>query len=184
MSLITKSPFTIFDKGLEQLQLYKFGRKPFVWFAIGLALTQLVIHFVQSMVTLKGVKPTYPEWKTSMDILQVQMRDITKKLIYGGSFVLGVSQAVKKQKSVLDPDLTYVILYGKLLLVLFTIEFICGILTRKEDNVGQTIIKWIRELSGDTAREMVNGASTGFGYGYMIRGVGYLFGRYELLVPS
>lgn len=189
--MITRSPLShLLDVSAQTLQLYKFGRKPFIIFAFGLALTLLVMHILLTLPALRGVAPSHPEWKASTDTLRIQLRDILRKLVYSGAFVLGVSQAVKKQRDVLNPDLTYVILYGKLAVLMLALEFACGILSAPRKGgrllggaLGATI-DWLQEISGSSAREMVNGAATGFGYGYMIRGVGYLWGRYEVLTPS
>ena len=188
--MITRSPLSsLLDASAQTLQLYKFGRKPFVLFATGLALTLLVVHILLTLPALRGVAPSHPEWKASTDTLRVQLRDILRKLVFSGAFVLGVSQAVKKQREVMNPDLTYVVLYGKLTVLMLALEFACGILSaqRKGGRViggafGATI-DWLQEISGSTAREMVNGAATGFGYGYLIRGVGYLWNRYDVLTP-
>ena len=189
--MITRSPITtMLDASAKTLQLYKYGRKPFVLFATGLALTLLVLHLVLNVPGIRGVSPKHPEWKASTDTLRIQVRDILRKLVYAGSFVLGVSQAVKKQRDIYAPDLSHAVLYGKLIVFMLAIEFVCGIMTsprksgRLVDGVPGSVIDWLQEITGSTAREMVNGASTGFGYGYLIRGVGYLFERYTVLKPD
>ena len=168
--------------------MYKFGRRPFILFTGIILFILLLLQITLSFQGFRGTNPTHPEWKASFDTLRNQLREIFKKLVYAGSFVLGVSQAVKKQKEVMNPDLTYVVLYGKLVCFLLAVEFACGLITnpsRQKEKISGTItgsvVDFFQDVAGSSAREMVNGVATGFGYGYLIRGVGYLFQRYPQL---
>jgi hypothetical protein len=141
----------------------------------------LVLHGLQTAPFVRGLNPSNPEWKESFSQLQQRIQHLYRNLIFGGSFVLGVAQAVKKS-DIQNPDLTYVYLYGKLILVFFIVEFICNLLLQPgkgEDKLNQNFfLLWLRTLSRDTAEQMISGVSSGFGYGYMVKGAGILFKAY------
>lgn len=194
---LTQSPLGMFiDKSAEFLNLKQYGRKHFIFFATGLAATMLVLMQLSTLPFVKGTSPTHPEWKASLVDLTSQVTDLFSKLIYTGAFVLGVSQAVKKQKDYLNPDLTYTLLYGKLILFVFAIEFVCNLLLSPtsaqkgaasgKSYAAQTnfeplvaFLTWVRTICGTVSRQMIQGAASGFGYGYLIKGVGLLFDRYS-----
>jgi hypothetical protein len=156
---------------------------------IGIAATMCLLHIILSLPGIGGPNPSKPEWKASLSELQTQIQDIYSKLIYAGAFVLGVSQAVKKKADVLNPDLTYVYLYGKLIVFLLLIEFGCNLMLQPTVN-GKSLIRlsekstigallsFLRSITGNTARQLGSGVAAGFGYGYLIRGVGVLFEKY------
>lgn len=195
---LTKSPFgTVVESSAAALNLYKYGRKPFIFFAIAIAITSLFLQFLQGFKFVRGVNPPNPEWKESISQLQSRIVFLYRNLIYSGSFVLGVSQAVKKQEDIFNPDIKPVLLYGKLLIILLLIEFVCNILLQpKAGKNGEAdanvhtypflfaILSWLRNLVRNTSEQMISGASTGFGYGYLIRGVGVLFKKYTLVENS
>jgi hypothetical protein len=187
---LTHSPLGLFvDTAASKLQLYQYGRKPFIFFVIGIATTLCILHVILSLPGIGGTNPSKPEWKASLSELHTQISDIYSKLIYAGAFVLGVSQAVKKKSDIQNPDLTYVYLYGKLIIFLLLIEFGCNLMLQPTSS-GKSMIKlsekstigallsWLRNMSGNTARQLGAGVTAGFGYGYMIRGVGVLFEKY------
>jgi hypothetical protein len=196
---LTRSPLgMLIDKSADILNLKQYGRKHFIFFAVGLAGTLLVLTQLQTLPFVRGTSPSHPEWKVSLSDLTTQVNELFSKLIYTGAFVLGVSQAVKKQKDIFNPDLKYIILYGKLILFLFAVEFICNLLlsptsTQKgaasgasfaaQSNADMIVafLSWVRNISVTISRHMIQGASAGFGYGYLIRGVGILFDRYRLM---
>jgi hypothetical protein len=190
VSELTRSPLGVFiDTGANKLQLYAYGRKPFIFFAFGIAITLCIIQLALALPSISGPNPSKPELRASLGELNTQVSDLFSKLIYAGSFVLGVSQAVKKKSSLHDPDLTYVLLYGKLVVFLLAIEFICNVMLQptktgksllklSEKSIVGALVNWLRQLSGTTARQLVSGAAQGFGYGYLIRGVGVLFEKY------
>lgn len=196
---LTRSPLgMLIDKSADFLNLKQYGRKHFIFFATGLAVTLLILQELQTLPFVRGASPSHPEWKASLQDLTGQVNDLFGKLIYTGSFVLGVSQAVKKQRDYLNPDLKYVVLYGKLVLFLFAIEFICNLLLSPtslqkgaasgasyaaQSNVDVLIafLTWLRSLSSTVSRQMIQGAASGFGYGYLIKGVGVLFDRYSTM---
>lgn len=190
VSELTASPLGVFvNAGADKLQLYAYGRKPFIFFAFGIALTLCIIQLCLALPSISGPNPSKPEFRASLGELNTQVSDLYAKLIYAGSFVLGVSQAVKKKSSVHDPDLTYVLLYGKLVVFLLVVEFICNIMLQptksgksliklSEKSIVGAFISWLRQLCGTTARQLVSGSAQGFGYGYLIRGVGVLFEKY------
>lgn len=194
-SELTRSPFgSLVDKSAAALQLYKYGRKPFIFFVTGIAMSSLLIHVVLGLKFVRGVNPPHPEWKESMTQLQSRLAFLLRNLVYSGSFVLGVSQAVKKQKDIFNPNLAPVLLYGKLLVILLMIEFVCNLLLSPRSGKGHeadaaahsmpiihALLSWFRTVSRDAAEQMISGAATGFGYGYMVRGVGVLFKAYEAL---
>jgi len=170
------------DKSIEAVQLYKYGRKPFIFFAVAILATLLALQGLQSAPFVKGINPPNPEWKESLSQLQTRVQHLYRSLIFSGSFVLGISQAVKKQKDIYDPDLGPVFLYGKLILCLFVIEFICNLLLQPtKDNLKIStnfFLHWARTIAKDTSEQMISGASSGFGYGYLVRGAGVLFKAY------
>lgn len=170
------------DKGIEAVHLYKYGRKPFIFFAVAILATQLALHGIQSAPFVKGINPPNPEWKESLNQLLTRVQHLYRSLIFSGSFVLGISQAVKKQADIYNPDLGPVFLYGKLILSLFVIEFICNLLLQPtKDNLKLStnfFLHWARSIAKDTSEQMISGASSGFGYGYLVRGAGVLFKAY------
>ena len=187
---LTHSPLgLVVDTAASNLALYQYGRKPFIFFVIGIAATMCLLHIILSLPGIGGPNPSKPEWKASLSELQTQIQDIYSKLIYAGAFVLGVSQAVKKKADVLNPDLTYVYLYGKLIVFLLLIEFGCNLMLQPTVN-GKSLIRlsekstigallsFLRSITGNTARQLGSGVAAGFGYGYLIRGVGVLFEKY------
>ncbi len=179
---MARSPLgTLVDQSAKALDLYKYGRKPFIFFTLAIALTSLVLHGLQTVPFVRGLNPANPEWKESFIQLQQRIQHLYRNLIFGGSFVLGVAQAVKKS-DIQNPDLTYVYLYGKLILVFFIVEFICNLLlqpTKNETKLDPNFfLLWLRTLSRDTAEQMISGVSSGFGYGYMVKGAGILFKAY------
>ena len=195
---LTRSPFgALIDRSANFLNLKQYGRQHFVFFATGLAATLLVLMELQTLPFVKGNNATHPEWKASLTDLTNSVNDLFGKLIYTGAFVLGVSQAVKKERDYLNPDLKYVLLYGKLVLFLLAIEFICNVLLSPTSAHGKgsgasyaaqsnidvlvQFLTWLRSISGTVSRQMIQGASSGFGMGYLIKGVGYLFDRYSVL---
>ena len=190
ISDLTHSPLGVFvGAGAKQLKLYNYGRKPFIFFATGIALTTCLLSLALAIPSIGGPNPTKPEWRASLGELNTQVTDIYAKLIFAGSFVLGVSQAVKKKQSLTDPDLTYVFLYGKLVVFLLAVEFICNLLLQptasgksliklSDKSIVGALLSWLRQLAGGTARNLASGASQGFAYGYLIRGVGVLFQKY------
>lgn len=180
---MTKSPLgSLVDKGIDSVQLYKYGRKPFIFFACSIIISQLVLQGLQNASFVKGLNPPNPEWKESLSQLSARVQHLYRSLIFCGSFVLGVSQAVKKQKDIYNPDLGPVYLYGKLILFLLVIEFITNLLLQpSKTNLKVNpnyFLQWARMISKDTCEQMISGASSGFGYGYLIRGVGVLFKTY------
>lgn len=191
---LTKSPLgSLVDKSAAALSLYKYGRKPFVFFATGIALSSLALQVLLGFKFVRGVNPPNPEWKESLVNLQSRIAFLFRNLIYAGSFVLGVSQAVKKQKDIFNPNLAPALLYGKLLVVLFLIEFVCNLLLSPRAGKGNeadaaahsmpivyAVLSWLRMLSRDTSEQMIAGAASGFGFGYLVRGVGVLFKAYEV----
>ncbi len=199
---LTKSPLgAIISKSAQVLQLNQYGRKHFIFFATGLAGTLFLLMQLQTLPFVRGTSPTHPEWKASLSDLTQQVSDLFSKLIYTGAFVLGVSQAVKKQKDYLNPDLKYVVLYGKLILFLFALEFICNMLlsptsTQKGSSSGASyaaqsnidplvaLLTWLRTVCTTVSRQMIQGACTGFGYGYLIKGVGVLFDKYKPAIQT
>jgi hypothetical protein len=191
---LTKSPFgTVVETSAAALNLYKYGRKPYIFFAVSIALTSLTLQVIQQFKFVRGVNPPNPEWKESITQLQNRIVYLFRNLIYAGSFVLGVSQAVKKQEDIFNPDLSPVLLYGKLLVVLLLVEFVCNILLSPKQGKGGeadanahtmpfvfAFLSWLRNLVRNTSEQMISGASVGFGYGYLIRGVGVLFKKYSI----
>lgn len=187
---ITRSPLgTVLDSSAAALNLYKYGRKPFILFALGIVSTSLVLHIIMSMKFVRGVNPKHPEWRESLQILDTRIETLFRTLIYAGSFVLGVSQAVKKQDDIFNPNLDHIMLYGKLIVVLFAFEFVCNlILQPRKSQVSDiesleipilfSILKWSRTIARIIAEQMIAGAGTGFGYGYLVRGAGVLFKAY------
>jgi hypothetical protein len=180
---LTKSPLgSLMDKSLEVLQLYKYGRKPFIFFASGILLTLLGLQYLQQTTFVRGINPPNPEWKESLSQLHTRIQHLYRSLIFCGSFVLGISQAVKKQKDIYNPDLGPVFLYGKLLLLLVVIEFVCNlVLQPTKSNLklsSNPFFLWARSIAKDTSEQMISGASSGFGYGYLVRGAGVLFKAY------
>ena len=180
------------DKSAAALQLYKYGRKPFIFFVTAIALSSLLVQVVLGLKFVKGVNPTHPEWKESFTQLHTRLSFLLRNLVYSGSFVLGVSQAVKKQKDIFNPNLAPVLLYGKLLVILLMMEFVCNLLLSPRSGKGHeadaaantmplvhALLSWVRTVSRDTAEQMISGAATGFGYGYLVRGVGVLFHAYD-----
>lgn len=187
MEVLTKSPFgSLIDVSAASLNLYKYGRKPFIFFTLGIVGTSFLLALLLSLKFVRGVNPSNPEWKEAMTQLQSRIFFLYRNLIYSGSFVLGVSQAVKKQENIFDPNLAPVMLYGKLLLVLFAVEFVCNLLMQPNGKKALTdgrpfvnsSITWIRDITRETAEQMISGVATGFGFGYMIRGVGVLMKAY------
>jgi len=193
---LTKSPLgSLLDKSAAALSLYKYGRKPFIFFATGIALSSLALQLLLGFKFVRGVTPPNPEWKESMVQLQSRVAFLFRSLVYAGSFVLGVSQAVKKQRDIFNPDLAPAMLYGKLLIVMLLVEFVCNLLLSPRGGKGKdadaaahnmpfihALLTWMRTLSRDTAEQMIAGAASGFGYGYLVRGVGVLFKAYEVSV--
>lgn len=191
---LTKSPFgSLVDKSAAALSLYKYGRKPFIFFATGIALSSLLLQLVLGFKFVRGVNPPNPEWKESMVQLQSRVAFLFRSLVYAGSFVIGVSQAVKKQQDIFNPDLAPVMLYGKLLVVMLLVEFVCNLLLSPRGGKGKdadaaahdmpfvfAFLTWMRTLARDSAEQMISGAASGFGYGYLVRGVGVLFKAYEV----
>jgi len=180
---MTKSPLgSLVDKGIDAIQLYKYGRKPFIFFAFAIILSLLALQGLQGASFVKGIDPPNPEWKESLSQLSTRVQHLYRSLIFCGSFVLGVSQAVKKQKDIYNPDLEPVYLYGKLIIVLFVIEFICNLLLQPSKNnlklSSNYFLLWARSVAKDTSEQMISGASSGFGYGYLVRGAGVLFKAY------
>jgi len=190
---LTKSPLgSLVDKSAAALSLYKYGRKPFIFFATGIALSSLALQLVLGFKFVRGVTPPNPEWKESMVQLQSRVAFLFRNLVYSGSFVLGVSQAVKKQKNIFSPDLAPAMLYGKLLVIMLLVEFVCNLLLSPRAGKGKdadaaahnmpfvhAVLVWLRTLSRDTSEQMIAGAASGFGFGYLVRGVGVLFKAYE-----
>jgi hypothetical protein len=181
-STLTRSPLgSLVDKGAQALDLYKYGRKPFIFFTLAIALSMLAINGMQTAPFVKGLNPPNPEWKESFVQLLARVQHLYRSLIFAGSFVLGVSQAVKKS-DLLNPDLTYVYLYGKLILTLLVVEFVCNLLlqpTKGSDGLSQNFfILWLRSIARDTSEQMISGVSSGFGYGYLVKGAGILFKAY------
>ena len=198
MDGLTRSPLgALIDKSADFLQLKQYGRSHFIFFATGLAATLLILMQLQTLPFVKGNNASHPEWKASLSDLTNSVQDLFGKLIYTGAFVLGVSQAVKKERDYLNPDLKYVLLYGKLILFLLAIEFVCNLLLSPTNAHGKgsgasyaaqsnmdvlvQFLMWLRSICGTVSRQMIQGASTGFGMGYLIKGVGYLFDRYSVL---
>jgi len=187
---LTHSPLGLFvDTAASNLQLYQYGRKPFIFFVLAIAATTCLLHIILSLPGIGGSNPSKPEWKASLSELQTQILDIYSKLIYSGAFVLGVSQAVKKKTDFMNPDLTYVYLYGKLIVFLLLIEFGCNLMLQptisgkslirlSEKSTIGAVLSWLRSITGTTARQLGSGVTAGFGYGYLIRGVGVLFEKY------
>jgi hypothetical protein len=184
MEVLTKSPLgSMIDVSAASLNLYKYGRKPFIFFVCGILLTSFILSQVLMLKFVRGINPQNPEWKEAMSQLQNRIFFLYRNLIYSGSFVLGVSQAVKKQENVFAPNLGPVILYGKLLLILFAIEFVANILLQRkgakdERPFANSGLTWFRDVCRDTAEQMISGCAIGFGYGYLIRGVGVLMKAY------
>jgi len=183
MEVLTKSPFgSMIDMSAASLNLYKYGRKPFIFFACGILLTSFLLSQLLMLKFVRGVNPVNPEWKEAMSQLQTRIFFLYRNLIYAGSFVLGVSQAVKKQENIFAPDLGPVILYGKLLLILFAIEFVCNILLQRKEKAERAFtnsgLLWFRDICRESAEQMISGVAIGFGYGYLIRGVGVLLKAY------
>lgn len=188
MENLTKSPFgSMIDVSAASLNLYKYGRKPFIFFTAGILLTSFLISQILALRFVRGVNPANPEWKEAMAQLQTRIFFLFRNLIYAGSFVLGVSQAVKKQENIFAPNLAPVMLYGKLLLILFAIEFVCNILLQAKSRKGSETsgrpftnagITWFRDVCRESAEQMISGVAIGFGYGYLIRGVGVLMKAY------
>ena len=189
---MTKSPLgSLIDKGAAALNLYKYGRKPFIFFAVGIGITLLALQVLQALPFVHGVNPSNPEWKESFAQLHQRTAFLFRSLVYAGAFVLGVSQAVKKQADIFNPDITYTVMYGKLVLVLFALEFLCNlVLSPRKTKSGESeavaagspmlsaVLQWIRALARDTSEQMIAGAAAGFGYGYLVRGAGVLFKAY------
>lgn len=188
---ITKSPFgTLIDVSSAALNLYKYGRRPFITFSVSIVLTIFMLQLLSTFKFVSGINPPNPEWKEALSQLQTRCMFLFRNLIYCGSFVLGVSQAIKKQQDIFNPDLGPVYLYGKLLVVLLLAEFICNILLQpkkiekkgydenKNSPILNVILSFIRNISREISEQMISGASIGFGYGYLIRGVGVLFQKY------
>jgi hypothetical protein len=180
------------DKSAAALQLYKYGRRPYIFFVAAIAATSLLLHIVLGLKFVRGVNPPNPEWKESISQLQSRMAFLFRNLVYSGSFVLGISQAVKKQQDIFNPNLAPVLLYGKLLVILLLAEFVCNLLLSPRGGRGKepdaaahsmpflhAVLSWVRGTSRDVAEQMISGAATGFGYGYLVRGVGVLFRAYE-----
>jgi len=183
MEVLTKSPFgSMIDVSAASLNLYKYGRRPFIFFTCGILLTSFLLSQLLMLKFVRGVNPQNPEWKEAMAQLQSRFFFLYRNLIYAGSFVLGVSQAVKKQENVFAPNLGPVILYGKLLLIIFSMEFVCNILLQKKGKSDKPFtdsgLTWFRDVCRDTAEQMISGCAIGFGYGYLIRGVGVLLKAY------
>lgn len=183
---VTRSPFgSLVDSSAAALNLYKYGRKPFIFFAVGIAGSWLLISLLLNLKLVRGVSPEKPEWKEALTQLQTRISFLYRNLVYAGSFVLGVSQAVKKQRNMFDPDLGPVYLYGKLLVILLAVEFVCNVLLQpkklKSPEPNPYIssgLGWLRSISRETSEQMIQGVATGFGFGYLIRGVGVLFEKY------
>jgi hypothetical protein len=188
MENLTKSPLgSMIDISAASLNLYNYGRKPFIFFAFGIVATSFLLSQLLTFKFVRGVSPTNPEWKEALSQLQTRIFFLYRNLIYSGSFVIGVSQAVKKQENVFAPNLGPVILYGKLLVILFALEFVCNILLQAKSKKGAETagrpflnsgLTWFRDICRETAEQMISGIGVGFGYGYMIRGVGVLFKAY------
>lgn len=190
VSDLTHSPLGVFiDTAAARLDLYRYGRRPFMFFATGLAATTLVLHALLQLRGIAGPNPSRPEWKMALHELNVQVSDIYSRLVYAGAFAIGVSQAVRKKADIFNPDLTYVFLYSKLVLFLLALEFVCNVLLQptasgksvaQQSNIAPIAagLTWVRLMAGTTARQLVHGVATGFAYGYMIRGVGVLFEKY------
>lgn len=187
-SNLTTSPLgTLLDSSAAALNLYKYGRRPFIFFALSISLSLLFIQFIYLLPFVRGVNPTHPEWTESFHVLEKRIQFLFRTLIFAGGFVLGVSQAVKKQKDIFNPDLTHVVLYGKLIVILFAIEFTCTVLLSPRKNskpISESIsganafLTWLRNTSQTIAEQMIAGAGAGFGYGYLVRGAGVLFKAY------
>ena len=182
MSSLTRSPLGSFvDSSAQALDLYKYGRKPFIFFTLAIALSMLCIQALQTAPFVKGVNPPNPEWKESILQLQTRVQHLFRNLVFAGSFVLGVSQAVKKS-DILNPELRYVYLYGKLILMLLIVEFICNLLlqpSKGEKAITQNFaLLWLRGIAKDTSEQMISGVSSGFGYGYLVKGAGVIFKAY------
>lgn len=173
-----KSPLaSLVDQGAQALDLYKYGRKPFIFFTLAIALSLLLIQGLQTAPFVRGLNPPNPEWKESLIQLQGRVQHLYRNLLFAGSFVLGVSQAVKRSDT-LNPNLTYVYLYGKLILMLLVIEFVCNLLLQPSKN-SQTqqnyFLLWLRTLCRDTSEQMISGVASGFGYGYLVKGAAFVF---------
>jgi hypothetical protein len=141
------------------------------------ALTSLCIHGLQTAPFVRGINPPNPEWKESFIQLQARVQHLYRNIIFAGSFVLGVSQAVKKS-DILNPNLTYVYMYGKLILMLMVIEFVCNLVlqpTKGAKEQQHYALLWLRTLARDTSEQMISGVASGFGYGYLVKGAGYVF---------
>jgi hypothetical protein len=184
ISLITKSPMarsplaSMVDQGAQALDLYKYGRKPFIFFTLAISLTLLLLQGLQTAPFVRGLNPPNPEWKESLIQLHGRVQHLHRNVIFAGSFVLGVSQAVKKT-DILNPNLTYVYLYGKLILMMLIIEFVCNLLLQPTKNAKDTpqnyFFLWLRTLCRDTSEQMISGVASGFGYGYLVKGAGFVF---------
>jgi len=180
---LTRSPLnSLLDKSIDSLHLYKYGRKPFIFFACAIVLSLLALQSLQDANFVKGINPPNPEWKESLNQLHGRVQHLYKSLIFCGSFVLGISQAVKKQQDIYNPDLGPVFLYGKLILLLFVIEFVCNLMLQPtKTNLklsSNPFLLWARSIAKETSEQMISGASSGFGYGYLVRGAGVLFKAY------
>lgn len=189
---LTRSPLgTFLDKSAAALNLYKYGRRPFVFFAFGIALSSLLLHVLSGFEFVRGVNPPNPEWKESISQLQSRINFLFRNIVHAGSFVLGVSQAVKKQADIFNPDMQPILLYGKLLVVLLLMEFVCNLLLSPRAGKGNdpdaaahsmpfafAFLSWLRTLTRDTSEQMITGAASGFGFGYLVRGAGVLFKAY------
>jgi hypothetical protein len=178
-SPMARSPLaSLVDKGAQALDLYKYGRKPFIFFTLAISLTLLMIQGLQTAPFVRGLSPPNPEWKESLIQLHGRVQHLYRNLIFAGSFVLGISQAVKRADLV-NPDLTYVYLYGKLILMLLVIEFVCNLLLQPTKNAKDTpqnfFFLWLRTLCRDTSEQMISGVASGFGYGYLVKGAGFVF---------
>jgi len=184
LSMLTKSPMvrsplaSLVDQGAQALDLYKYGRKPFIFFTLAISLTLLLLQGLQTAPFVRGLNPPNPEWKESLIQLQARVGHLYRNLIFAGSFVLGVSQAVKRA-DILNPNLTYVYLYGKLILMLLVVEFVCNLLLQPNKNAKEIpqnyFFLWLRTLCRDTSEQMISGVASGFGYGYLVKGAAYVF---------
>ena len=82
MKDLTHSPLGLFvDKAASNLQLYQYGRKPFIFFVIGIAVTLCVLHIIQSLPGIGGANPSKPEWKASLSELHTKLQKSLYKVL-------------------------------------------------------------------------------------------------------